>query len=71
LGLTVYPSEGNFLLIDFGDPARAKACDAALRARGLIVRLVGAYSLPNCLRITVGTAEECTLVLEAVKAFVG
>ena len=70
LGLVVYPSEGNFLLVDFGDAARAKACDAALRARGVIVRLVGAYSLPNCLRITVGTAEECTLVLEAMKAFV-
>jgi histidinol-phosphate aminotransferase len=70
LGLTVYPSEGNFLLVSFGTAERAKAADAYLRSRGLIVRGMASYSLPECLRITVGTAEECTLVLEALKAFV-
>ncbi len=69
LGLVVYPSEANFLLVDFAEPARAKAADAALRARGLIVRAVGGYGLPSCLRITIGTAEENTLVLDALKAF--
>ena len=34
----------------------------ALRARGLIVRAMGGYSLPHCLRITIGTAEECGMV---------
>jgi len=46
----------------------AKAADAALRARGLIVRGVAGYALPTCLRITVGTAEECGLVLDALAA---
>ncbi len=66
LGVTVHPSQGNFLLADFGTPARAKAADAALRARGVIARGVGAYGLARCLRITVGTAEECGLVTEAL-----
>lgn len=70
LGLVVHRSQGNFVLVEFGTPERAKAADAALRARGLIVRGVGSYGLPHCLRITIGTAEECALVLEAVKAFV-
>ncbi len=35
-------------------------------ARGIIVRAMKAYSLPHCLRITVGTAEECDMVLEAL-----
>jgi histidinol-phosphate aminotransferase len=70
LGITVRPSEGNFILADFGSPARAKAADAALRARGLIVRAMGAYGLPHCLRITIGTAEECGMVEDALAAFV-
>ncbi|MCB4821410.1 histidinol-phosphate transaminase [Roseicella sp. GB24] len=68
-GITVHPSEGNFILADFGTPARAKAADAALKARGLIVRAMGSYSLPHCLRITIGTAEECGMVLDALTGF--
>jgi histidinol-phosphate aminotransferase len=30
---------------------------------------MGAYDLPQCLRITVGTAEECGLVAEALAEF--
>jgi histidinol-phosphate aminotransferase len=68
-GIKVWPSEGNFLLVDFGTPAKAKAADDALKARGLIVRAMGGYGLPACLRITIGTAEECTMVIEALTAF--
>jgi histidinol-phosphate aminotransferase len=68
-GVTVHPSHGNFVLADFGTPARAKAADAALRARGLIARAVAAYDLAHCLRVTVGTAEECAMVIEAMAEF--
>jgi len=68
-GITVHPSEGNFILADFGTPARAGLADQALRARGLIVRAMAAYSLPHCLRITIGTAEECGMVIDALQAF--
>ena len=66
LGLRVHPSHGNFLLVDFGGADAAKAADAHLRSRGLIVRGVAVYGLPTCLRITVGTAEECQMVLDAL-----
>jgi histidinol-phosphate aminotransferase len=69
LGIKPWPSEGNFVLADFGSAARAKAADDALKARGLIVRAMGGYGLPACLRITIGTAEECTMVIEALTAF--
>ncbi|MFH5923236.1 histidinol-phosphate transaminase [Roseomonas xinghualingensis] len=69
LGIKVHPSHGNFLLADFGDAAKAKAADAHLRSRGLIVRAVASYNLPNCLRITIGTAEECQMVLDALTDF--
>ena len=68
-GIKTWPSEGNFLLADFATPARADAANAWLKARGIIVRAMGSYDLPHCLRITVGTGEECTLVAEALAAF--
>ncbi|MDP3418708.1 histidinol-phosphate transaminase [Falsiroseomonas sp.] len=68
-GLKVWPSEGNFLLVDFGAAERAKAADGHLRGRGLIVRAMGSYGLAPCLRITIGTAEECQMVIEALTEF--
>jgi histidinol-phosphate aminotransferase len=71
LGVPSDPSAANFLLARFRDRAEAEACDAALRARGIIVRRVAGYKLPSCLRITVGDAGACARVAEAVAAFVG
>jgi histidinol-phosphate aminotransferase len=68
-GIRVWPSEGNFVLADFVEVARADAADAFLRGRGIIVRKVAGYGLPHCLRITVGTADETGLVIEALTEF--
>jgi histidinol-phosphate aminotransferase len=68
-GIKVWPSEGNFVLADFGTAARAQGADAFLRSRGIIVRPVGAYGLPHCLRITVGLAEEVERVIETLSEF--
>lgn len=68
-GITVVPSQCNFVLADFGSTERADAALAFLRARGLIVRGVKGYRLPHCLRITIGTDEEVGLVAEACTAF--
>jgi len=68
-GIKVWPSHGNFILADFGMPARAAAADAYLKRHGLIVRAMGAYDLPHCLRITIGTGEECTLIANTLARF--
>ncbi|MDD2876411.1 MAG: histidinol-phosphate transaminase [Acidiphilium sp.] len=68
-GLIVHPSETNFVLVDFGAAARAVAADEYLRARGIIVRNVAAYGLPHCLRVTIGTDDECGTVVEALTEF--
>lgn len=68
-GIKVWPSEANFVLADFGTVSRADAADEFLRLRGIIVRKVGGYGLPHCLRITVGLAEECETVIEALTEF--
>ncbi|MCC6304439.1 MAG: histidinol-phosphate transaminase [Rhodobacteraceae bacterium] len=71
LGLGCDASEANFVLARFADAAAAGACDAALRARGIIVREVAAYGLPHCLRITVGTEADCARVLAAIGDHLG
>jgi histidinol-phosphate aminotransferase len=68
-GIKVWPGEGNFVLCDFGTAEHANAADLFLRQRGLIVRRVGSYGLPHCLRITVGTAEECGMIIEGLSDF--
>ena len=68
-GIKVWPSEGNFVLADFGAVAQADAADAFLRGRGIIVRKVAGYGLPHCLRVTVGTEDEIGLVIDALTAF--
>ena len=72
LGLKVTPSVGNFLLVHFPRESgrAARDGDAFLTQRGLILRSVAAYGLPDALRLTVGTAEANRLVVAALKDFV-
>ena len=71
LGLKVSPSAANFLLVEF--PANgtktAAAADEFLYCRGIIVRPVTSYGLPNCLRISVGTEEANRAAVAALKEF--
>lgn len=69
LGWTVSPSQTNFLLADLGRDAAP--VEQALVDRGLVVRPMGGYGLPDCLRISVGDAREnarLLAVLEAIQA---
>ncbi len=73
LGLPVTPSVGNFVLIHFPEEKgrSAKDADAFLTKRGLILRQVGAYKLPNALRMSVGSEEANRLVVQALAEFLG
>lgn len=69
LGLRVLPSQANHVLVvGFDD---ASAVDRALLERGVIVRDTGpSFDLPGCLRVTVGTAQENGVFLEALAVIV-
>ena len=71
LGLEVTPSVCNFVLVHFPDDAGKTAADADafLTAKGLIVRPVLPYGLPNALRATVGKEDENRRLVEALAAF--
>ncbi|KGM54361.1 hypothetical protein N800_04705 [Lysobacter daejeonensis GH1-9] len=63
-GLRVFPSQTNFVLVEFGE--RTSAVERALVERGVILRPMGGYGLGDCLRITVGTRDENRRLLAAL-----
>ena len=65
-GWFVHPSQTNFLLVEFG--ARTSAIEAALLAQGVVLRPMAGYGLPECLRVTVGNADENRRLLTALDA---
>ena len=75
LGLTVHPSVGNFVLVSFagqtGEKSNAEAARLFLKSRGILVRQMGAYSLPDCLRMTIGLQDEMEEVVKALGEWVG
>jgi histidinol-phosphate aminotransferase len=73
LGLDLVPSCANFVLAGFPTHGArtAKAAEAFLAARGLLVRGVGSYGLPDHLRITVGLEAHNRAVVEALSDFMG
>lgn len=71
LGLTVTPTVGNFLLMHFADPEQCRAADVFLKNRGIILRPVANYGLPQCLRASVGLENENRKMVEILKEFLG
>jgi histidinol-phosphate aminotransferase len=73
LGLTVTPSVANFVLIHFPTEKGKTAADADafLTSRGLVLRALRNYHLPDALRMTVGTEEANRLVVDALAEFMG
>jgi len=64
MGLKYIPSVGNFICVEFD-------CDAleiyeALLHKGMIVRPIGVYGMPNHLRVTVGSEQENTLFIQSL-----
>ena len=65
------PSVANFVLIHFPtDKGKTSAeADAYLTRRGLVLRALNNYGLPNALRMTIGTEEANRLVVEGLRDF--
>jgi len=68
LHLTYLPSAGNFVLVRVGEDDQAGVrINLALLKRGIIVRPVGNYGLPQWLRISIGLPEENAAFIDALK----
>jgi histidinol-phosphate aminotransferase len=64
LNLELIPSSANFILVRVGDGQRVFN---ELQRRGVIVRPMGGYQLPEWIRISVGTPKQNQRCLEALK----
>lgn len=71
-GLTVYPSRANFVLFR-APPGRGRGLFDGLLRRGVLVKYLGGGGgvLADCLRVTVGTANENSAFLVALAAELG
>ncbi len=68
LGLEFVPSHANFVLARVGDGARVFA---ELQKRGVITRPMASYSLPEWLRISIGTPAENARCVAALRDVLG
>ena len=65
-GLTAFPSEANMILVRVPD---SKQCFEGLKRRGVLVKHIAGLHplLKNCLRLTVGTPDENTQMINALQ----
>ncbi len=66
MGLEVVPSEANFIMIVLPSEEQALRIIEDLLRQGVIVRPLGAFGLPHCIRISTGTDEENHLCVDAM-----
>lgn len=66
-GLRPLPSEANFVLIEFSGKLTAEAAYEGLMEHGYITRWLPGQGLPQCLRITIGTAAQMDEIAAALR----
>jgi len=66
LGLTTVPSAANFVMVPLASASYADAIVLSLMRRGIIIRGLGPFGLPHCVRITIGKPEENAAMLSAM-----
>jgi histidinol-phosphate aminotransferase len=69
IGIAVTPSIGNFVLMHFPAGKPVAAADKHLKSRGILLRPVGAYGIPNALRMTIGTEDDNRKAVAALAEF--
>jgi len=68
LGYRAVPTSANFVFCDLGEDAAAHA--DRLQNEGVAVRPLGPWGAPNCIRVTIGTAEQNQAFLQAAQRVV-
>jgi histidinol-phosphate aminotransferase len=71
LGLSVTPSQGNFVLVGFPPGHAAAAAAAALRAEGIDLRRFASPAYDAHLRITIGPEPALAAMLDVLGAWLG
>lgn len=69
MGLTAFPTQSNFFLVDLG--CSAQAVFEKLLEHGVIVRSMRSYGYPQYIRVNAGLPEENQRFLDALKQVLG
>jgi len=67
LSLKYFKSYANFVMIEFDTAEEVNQLNSELLKRGVIVRPLTAFGLPNCLRISIGTEEENKICMKNIR----
>ena len=67
LGLTVVPSEANFVMLVLPSAEQAAQLTHELLMQGIIVRPLASFGLPQCVRISTGTDEDNQRCVDAMR----
>jgi histidinol-phosphate aminotransferase len=67
LGIETVPSVANFITSIWETNAQALDITQSLLKKGIIVRNLKAFGWPNCIRISIGTADENGRFIDALK----
>jgi histidinol-phosphate aminotransferase len=67
MGLTVVPSDANFVMLPFPDAESSTRIVDELLRQGVIVRPLKSFGLPHCIRISTGTQPENERCVEAMR----
>jgi histidinol-phosphate aminotransferase len=62
----IVPSGANFIMLVFPRADIASGFTQGLLEQGVIVRPLASFGLPQCVRISVGTAEENEFCIECI-----
>jgi len=66
-GLEYVKSNANFIMNVLDSEQRVNSITEKLMRRGVIVRPLKAFGLPNCLRVTIGLPEENEIYIKNLK----
>ena len=67
LGVKYLPTAANFILCPFESAEQVVKLNDLLLRRGVIIRPLQAFDLPHCMRITIGTMDECRRAIAALE----
>ncbi len=66
LDFRVYPSSSNFVFVEHKKKAGADIY-LALKQAAILVRYFNSARIDNCLRISIGSEQECNTLVKALK----
>jgi len=67
MGLTVVPSEANFVMLVLGGEQLASQMVEELLQKGIVTRPLKAFGLPQCVRVSTGSEEENRRCVDAME----